>query len=204
MMATNMRENEPKRSSSDRDATSDNYGASDDSDFFSNNGSLGDSLSTGSSSVDYTSAIQPRQVSFQNPPIEFLAENAARELITEELLPRLRRYTSAQVPTVDHAPSARVLPMQLRAKWGIHHEDLERIVDGQISAGSFGSVARGLWFGAPVALKRLHKFDLDQCQALLVETNLWYGLRHPHIARLFGACTGGYQLLVSELVGEGA
>ncbi|OWZ17663.1 TKL protein kinase [Phytophthora megakarya] len=56
-----------------------------------------------------------------------------------------------------------------------------------------------MWFGAPVMLKKLKKFD-DGGRALREEANIWFSLRHPHIVSLFGACITSYPLFVCELV----
>ncbi|RLN76291.1 hypothetical protein BBJ28_00024828 [Nothophytophthora sp. Chile5] len=40
-------------------------------------------------------------------------------------------------------------------------------------------------------------------QAFREEANIWYGLNHPHIVNLFGACTQGYQVFVSDFAEGG-
>lgn len=47
---------------------------------------------------------------------------------------------------------------------------------------------------------KLKVADLEQSQEFHGEANNWFGLRHPYILSLYGACTSGYRLLVCELV----
>ncbi|KAG2954047.1 hypothetical protein PC117_g1491 [Phytophthora cactorum] len=72
--------------------------------------------------------------------------------------------------------------------------------ESDLGSGSFAAVCRGAWLGAPVALKKLKKFDLKSAQTLREEANIWFTLRHPNIVSLFGASTRGYPLFVCEYI----
>ncbi|KAF8607562.1 kinase-like protein [Ceratobasidium sp. AG-I] len=54
-----------------------------------------------------------------------------------------------------------------------------------LGTGGFGTVYRGVWEGADVAVKRL--VDETSDQIFLKQVKLWLELRHPHVLQLFGA-----------------
>ncbi|OWZ07998.1 TKL protein kinase [Phytophthora megakarya] len=85
-------------------------------------------------------------------------------------------------------------------RWYISSDNIVEVKrDAETGKGAFASVCKGLWFGAPVMLKKLKQFN-DGGQTLRQEANIWYNLRHPHIVSLFGACITSFPLFVSEFV----
>ncbi|OWY97278.1 TKL protein kinase [Phytophthora megakarya] len=85
-------------------------------------------------------------------------------------------------------------------RWYISSDNIvEARREAESGKGAFAAVHRGLWFGAPVLLKKLKTFN-DGGRALRQEANIWYNLRHPHIVSLFGACITSFPLFVSEFV----
>ncbi len=76
-----------------------------------------------------------------------------------------------------------------------HHEDFiinydDIALDKQIGKGGFGDVYKGTWNGQEVAIKQLHmdKMSDESEQEFTQETKIWFKLRHPNIAQLFGIC----------------
>ncbi|KAG9127149.1 hypothetical protein FRC07_000476 [Ceratobasidium sp. 392] len=60
------------------------------------------------------------------------------------------------------------------------------IAEGRpLGTGGFGTVYRGVWEGANVAVKRLAEETSEQI--FMKQVKLWLGLRHPHVLQLFGA-----------------
>ncbi|CUA72571.1 hypothetical protein RSOLAG22IIIB_10127 [Rhizoctonia solani] len=142
------------------------------------------------------------------------ALNAVRELqllligLTPQDPPRIRHFlehamrvfrarAGSNVPAGDSAPSiysqasfapttTNRLPVPPRSpRWVISEGDIQIDENAPLGRGGFGTVFRGKWNGATVAVKRLVK-DAS-AETLLREVELWQGLRHPHVVQFFGA-----------------
>ncbi|CAE6410180.1 unnamed protein product [Rhizoctonia solani] len=70
-------------------------------------------------------------------------------------------------------------------RWVIGEGDIQIDENAPLGRGGFGTVFKGKWNGATVAVKRLVK-DAS-AETLLREVELWQGLRHPHVVQFFGA-----------------
>ncbi|CCO32434.1 Putative serine/threonine-protein kinase/receptor R831 [Rhizoctonia solani AG-1 IB] len=70
-------------------------------------------------------------------------------------------------------------------RWVISEGDIQIDQNAPLGRGGFGTVFKGKWNGATVAVKRLVK-DAS-AETLLREVELWQGLRHPHVVQFFGA-----------------
>ncbi|KAG8745786.1 hypothetical protein FRC10_007048 [Ceratobasidium sp. 414] len=73
--------------------------------------------------------------------------------------------------------------------WMIHPAQIAVAEDQPLGTGGFGTVYRGVWEGANVAVKRLVEETSDQI--FMKQVKLWLGLRHPHVLQLFGASSAG-------------
>ncbi|KAG8721989.1 hypothetical protein FRC08_008085 [Ceratobasidium sp. 394] len=69
--------------------------------------------------------------------------------------------------------------------WIIYPSQITVTEDRPLGTGGFGTVYRGVWEGANVAVKRLVEETSDQI--FMKQVKLWLGLRHPHVLQLFGA-----------------
>ncbi|GAB1522805.1 Serine/threonine-protein kinase [Rhizoctonia solani] len=82
--------------------------------------------------------------------------------------------------------NANRLPAPPRSpRWVISEGDIQIDQNAPLGRGGFGTVFKGKWNGATVAVKRLVK-DAS-AETLLREVELWQGLRHPHVVQFFGA-----------------
>ncbi|KAG9121021.1 hypothetical protein FRC07_003196, partial [Ceratobasidium sp. 392] len=70
-------------------------------------------------------------------------------------------------------------------QWVITENDIKIDENSPLGRGGFGTVFKGQWNGATVAVKRLVK-DAS-AETLLREVETWQGLRHPHVVQFFGA-----------------
>ncbi|KAG8688827.1 hypothetical protein FRC08_011241, partial [Ceratobasidium sp. 394] len=70
-------------------------------------------------------------------------------------------------------------------QWIINESDIRIDENSPLGRGGFGTVFKGQWNGATVAVKRLVK-DAS-AETLLREVETWQGLRHPHVVQFFGA-----------------
>ncbi|QRW07445.1 Serine/threonine-protein kinase [Ceratobasidium sp. AG-Ba] len=70
-------------------------------------------------------------------------------------------------------------------QWVINESDIKIDENSPLGRGGFGTVFKGQWNGATVAVKRLVK-DAS-AETLLREVETWQGLRHPHVVQFFGA-----------------
>ncbi|CAE6424099.1 unnamed protein product, partial [Rhizoctonia solani] len=82
--------------------------------------------------------------------------------------------TSSRLPAAPRSP-----------RWVIGESDIQIDQNAPLGRGGFGTVFKGKWNGATVAVKRLVK-DAS-AETLLREVELWQGLRHPHVVQFFGA-----------------
>ncbi|KAG8688610.1 hypothetical protein FRC11_005143 [Ceratobasidium sp. 423] len=82
--------------------------------------------------------------------------------------------TSSRLPAPPRSP-----------RWVISESDIQIDQNAPLGRGGFGTVFKGKWNGATVAVKRLVK-DAS-AETLLREVELWQGLRHPHVVQFFGA-----------------
>ncbi|GMF34850.1 unnamed protein product [Phytophthora fragariaefolia] len=83
-------------------------------------------------------------------------------------------------------------------QWFVPWHDVE--VLEYLSSGSFGSVHRGKWFEATVAVKQLFQADKKD---FIREVNVWFSLNHPNVIKLFGACHVGTPFFLSEYAENG-
>ncbi|GMF42500.1 unnamed protein product [Phytophthora fragariaefolia] len=110
-----------------------------------------------------------------------------------------KSYLSALGPSHFRMPS--VQRKKSPYKWTIDHENINEIRVGKINTGACASVWRGMWLGAPVALKKL--FKPDQGQNLREESNLWFRVRHPRVVDLFGSYSTDCHVFVCDLIEGG-
>ncbi|RLN90387.1 hypothetical protein BBJ28_00016332 [Nothophytophthora sp. Chile5] len=88
-------------------------------------------------------------------------------------------------------------------EWRIAPDRVEVAKNAGVLHGSVAKVQQGMWLGATVAVKKMKNVGPSDDQAFREEANIWYGLNHPHIVNLFGACTQGYQVFVSDFAEGG-
>ncbi|RLN45571.1 hypothetical protein BBJ28_00003225, partial [Nothophytophthora sp. Chile5] len=89
------------------------------------------------------------------------------------------------------------------AEWFIPVFQVE--ADECIAAGGFGHVYQGKWLGADVAIKQImaDQSDEENRAHFRHELDLWFPLDHPHIIKLYGACSEDQPFFVSELASKG-
>ncbi|POM77479.1 Serine/threonine protein Kinase [Phytophthora palmivora] len=120
--------------------------------------------------------------------------------------------------------------LSLTPEWFIPWYEL--IIDewSELGKGGFGSVCRGKWLDSDVVVKQVlligdsqdssdfsnHSLSADassteesnmgRTEALVMfrrEVEIWFGLSHPHVIRLFGACHVGRPFFVCEYATNG-
>ncbi|KAG2531217.1 hypothetical protein BBO99_00002189 [Phytophthora kernoviae] len=71
--------------------------------------------------------------------------------------------------------------------------------------GSFGAVYYGQWLDTDVMVKQVTTDQLDRANRLQFrhEANLWFGLNHVNLVKLYGACHEGRPFFVCEKASEG-
>ncbi|RLN67073.1 hypothetical protein BBP00_00001863 [Phytophthora kernoviae] len=71
--------------------------------------------------------------------------------------------------------------------------------------GSFGAVYYGQWLDTDVVVKQVTTDQLDRANRLQFrhEANLWFGLNHVNLVKLYGACHEGRPFFVCEKASEG-
>lgn len=79
--------------------------------------------------------------------------------------------------------------------WFIPSDDVDFDASSCFNCGSYGSVHRGIWHsgipggkGAKVVVKSLLVDDDAAKKSFYKEVNVWHGLDHPHVLKLYGAC----------------
>jgi len=85
----------------------------------------------------------------------------------------------------------------------IRSEEIE--IGDKFGGGCFGSVYKGKCRGATVAIKQLHKQDLDSkiLEDFRKEVDILTQMRHPNVVLFMGACTEQHKLtIVCELLKE--
>ncbi|KAI9205519.1 kinase-like domain-containing protein [Polychytrium aggregatum] len=89
--------------------------------------------------------------------------------------------------------------------WFIPADAITDLSQDPIARGGFGEVFRGSYFGSDVAVKRLlGGFNGGELQEFQREIGVWYGLSHPHIIPLLGAChTADRPFMVSPFMENG-
>lgn len=95
---------------------------------------------------------------------------------------------------------------QAQPPWFIPLYDLKFKEEDCIGTGSFGKVYRGAWLGTPVVVKMMGYEDDDRGNTqgmFLHELRVWFGLNHPHVIKLFGACHVGKRVFVCEYAANG-
>ncbi|KAJ8546710.1 hypothetical protein ON010_g11525 [Phytophthora cinnamomi] len=83
-------------------------------------------------------------------------------------------------------------------RWFVPWHEIE--VRDYISSGSFGSVHRGKWFAADVAVKQLFQADMGD---FVREVEVWFSLNHPNVIKIFGACRVGTPFFLCEYAENG-
>lgn len=92
-----------------------------------------------------------------------------------------------------------------RFSWEIDPYDV--LVHEKVGSGSFGTVYKGSWMGAEVAVKKLDSDAMtpQDYKSFLYEVELMTNLRHPNLLSLLGACLEPPNLCyVSEFVKQGS
>ncbi|GMF12871.1 unnamed protein product [Phytophthora lilii] len=118
---------------------------------------------------------QCQQLNYQEP-VAKLARDAALEIFSGDIEAKMDHYARHGVLRVDaksYSSSLKWSMSQSLLKWLLPHHGIAKW--DYLSEGAYANVSRGMWFGAPVALKQLKKLDLDQCQALSEEVNILGG-----------------------------
>lgn len=77
------------------------------------------------------------------------------------------------------------------------------VVRSPASQGEYGAANLGIWMGIQVAIQPATFYDKDTRQRFLRENDIWAGLLHPHIIRLYGACHVGEPFFVCEYASKG-
>lgn len=90
-------------------------------------------------------------------------------------------------------------------QWFVYPFDVDINELELLGRGSFGSVHKAVWLGAPVVVKKIHSvFESAEQRALFhQEVGIWYRLHHPHIIKLYGACHVGQPFFVCEYASFG-
>ncbi|KAJ1305198.1 hypothetical protein OPQ81_000228 [Rhizoctonia solani] len=99
---------------------------------------------------------------------------------TVDSAPSIYSQTSFAPTTSNRLPAPPKSP-----RWVISESEIQIDENAPLGRGGFGTVFKGKWNGATVAVKRLVK-DAS-AETLLREVELWQGLRHPHVVQFFGA-----------------
>ncbi|KAG7392589.1 Leucine-rich repeat serine/threonine-protein kinase 2 [Phytophthora boehmeriae] len=78
-------------------------------------------------------------------------------------------------------------------------------LDKHAADGSFGAVYYGQWLDTDVVVKQVTTDQLDRANRLQFrhEANLWFGLNHVNLVKLYGACHEGRPFFVCERASEG-
>ncbi|GAB9474921.1 Tkl protein kinase [Globisporangium polare] len=94
-------------------------------------------------------------------------------------------------------------PGSVEKPWLIPIHKLQFTRKELIGEGSFGEVVRGTWSKTPVVIKLV--VDADKCsqELFLHELRIWWQLRHPNVARLYGACDVDKRCFVCESIADG-
>ncbi|ETP25617.1 serine/threonine protein kinase [Phytophthora nicotianae CJ01A1] len=88
-------------------------------------------------------------------------------------------------------------------EWFIGWYELEDEV--VFARGGFGEVSRAKWLNSDVIVKRIITHGRhDQKEMFQREIELWFGLNHPHVVKLFGGCHIGTPFFVCEEAKNGS
>ncbi|EGZ11124.1 hypothetical protein PHYSODRAFT_520035, partial [Phytophthora sojae] len=90
-------------------------------------------------------------------------------------------------------------------EWFIGWYELED--DVVFARGGYGEVSRAKWLGSDVIVKRvIMAAELRDAQRRMFqhEVDLWFGLNHPHVVKLFGGCHIGTPFFVCEEAHNGS
>lgn len=72
------------------------------------------------------------------------------------------------------------------------------VVQSPASQGEYGAANLGIWMGIRVVIQPATFYDKETRQRFLRENDIWAGLHHPHIIRLYGACHVGQPFFACE------
>ncbi|KAG6599729.1 Serine/threonine protein kinase [Phytophthora cinnamomi] len=112
-------------------------------------------------------------------------------------------------------------------KWFLPWHELEFDGDNSLAVGGFGTVYQAKWLESDVIVKRINskKSNNEENGSMFAsipetdsvkqsrketremfehEVEVWFGLSHPHIVRLFGACHVGNPIFVCEYASNGS
>lgn len=128
------------------------------------------------------------------------------------------KYTAKQLSvlrkTYDEIESKSLTEVELstRPEWFIPWFELDMSDMVSLGVGGFGSVFKAQWLDSQVVVKKLEMSDGDarnptkrheMRQMFEREVEIWFGLSHPHVVRLFGACHVGRPFFVCEFAPNG-
>ncbi|KAE8879833.1 hypothetical protein PF003_g35958 [Phytophthora fragariae] len=122
-------------------------------------------------------------------------------LLAFEISRRRAIYSADTLNAMTHAMEAlrgEVAAFPVLPRWFVPWHEIE--VRGYISSGSFGSVHRGKWVEADVAVKQLFQADKDD---FFHEVDVWFSLNHPNVIKLFGAYHVGTPFFLCEYAENG-
>lgn len=138
-----------------------------------------------------------------------VAQTEALMLMMFEINHRAGKYDPKELELIDRIfqSVARYskLGIPFIPAWFIPPHEVELdLYASHIGRGSFGVVRHGTWIGTAVVVKSvIFQNDIENRQMFLSEVEIWSGLHHPHIVKLFGACHVGNPFFVSELASNG-
>ncbi|OWZ20656.1 Serine/threonine protein kinase [Phytophthora megakarya] len=122
-------------------------------------------------------------------------------------------YTASQFTILQNAyndlkTSLMSTAVSTMPEWFLPWYELE--IDGAnyVAEGAFGEVYRAKWLESEVIVKQVkltNSTKLGYKRDMFVrEVGVWFGLSHPHVVRLFGACHVGMPLFVCEYASNGS
>ncbi|OWY90732.1 Serine/threonine protein kinase, partial [Phytophthora megakarya] len=87
-------------------------------------------------------------------------------------------------------------------EWFLPWYELEYDGASFLAEGAFGEVYRAKWLESDVIVKQV---KLPEVRKMFEhEVDVWFGLSHPHVVRLFGACHIGTPVFACEYASNGS